>query len=180
MSSLWWVVAVQLVPAADRPYIGGSQNNSLWNLIFGYNGFGRLTGNESGSVGGGGTTGSRWGVTGLLRLFNSDFGGQVSWLIPAAVILLAAGLAVTWRAGRTDRTRAGLIIWGGWLLLTAVVFSLGQGHHPPLLHRRPGPRHRRARRHRRRRPCGPGEPAWPPAPVWPPPWPPPRCGRTCC
>ena len=49
----WWVLAVLLTPAADRPYIGGSQNDSLWNLIFGYNGFGRLTGNESGSVGGG-------------------------------------------------------------------------------------------------------------------------------
>ena len=54
VSSLWWVVAVMAVPASQRPYIGGSQNNSLWNLIFGYNGFGRLTGSESGSVGGGG------------------------------------------------------------------------------------------------------------------------------
>src|SRR6202011_1458924 len=54
VSSLWWVVAVMAIPAADRPFIGGSQNNSLWNLIFGYNGFGRLTGNETGSVGGGG------------------------------------------------------------------------------------------------------------------------------
>ena len=44
----WWVAAVELTPAADRPYIGGSQDNSLFNLIFGYNGFGRLTGNESG------------------------------------------------------------------------------------------------------------------------------------
>ena len=52
-------VLVALWPAADRPYIGGSQNNSLWNLIFGYNGFGRLTGNEAGSVGGGGQAGSR-------------------------------------------------------------------------------------------------------------------------
>ena len=49
----WWVAAVALTPAADRPYVGGSQNNSILNLIFGYNGFGRLTGNESGSVGGG-------------------------------------------------------------------------------------------------------------------------------
>src|SRR5581483_4714904 len=44
VSSLWWVVAVMAVPTGDRPYIGGSQNNSLWNLIFGYNGFGRITG----------------------------------------------------------------------------------------------------------------------------------------
>ena len=48
-------------PAADRPYIGGSQNNSLLNLIFGYNGFGRLSGNESGSVGGRGRGAGRWG-----------------------------------------------------------------------------------------------------------------------
>ena len=66
----WWVAIVQLTPAADRPYIGGSQDNSILNLIFGYNGFGRLTGNETGSVGGTGTTGSMWGPTGLERLFN--------------------------------------------------------------------------------------------------------------
>ena len=49
----WWVAAVALTPASDRPYVGGSQDNSILNLIFDYNGFGRLTGNESGSVGGG-------------------------------------------------------------------------------------------------------------------------------
>ncbi len=127
VSSLWWVVAVMAIPAADRPFIGGSQNNSLWNLIFGYNGFGRLTGNESGSVGGGGTAASRWGATGWLRMFNSEFGGQISWLLPAALILLVAGLVMTWKVSRTDRTRASLVIWGGWLALTGVVFSLGQG-----------------------------------------------------
>ncbi len=64
----WWVAAVQLTPAADRPYIGGSTDNNLLNLIFGYNGFGRLTGNEVGSVGGGlGSAGggSMWGPVGL-------------------------------------------------------------------------------------------------------------------
>ena len=70
-------------PASTRPYIGGSQNNSVLNLIFGYNGFGRLTGNETGSVGGGGQAGTAmWGPTGWLRLFNSEFGGQISWLLP--------------------------------------------------------------------------------------------------
>ncbi|HEY2304007.1 MAG TPA: glycosyltransferase family 39 protein [Acidimicrobiales bacterium] len=127
VSSLWWVAAVMAVPAADRPFIGGSQNNSLWNLIVGYNGFGRLTGNESGSVGGGGGTASRWGATGLFRMFNGEFGSQISWLLPAAVILLLAGLVMTWNAARTDRTRASLVIWGGWLGLTGLVFSLGQG-----------------------------------------------------
>ena len=42
VSAGWWVAAVQLTPAADRPYVGGSTNNSELNLIFGYNGFGRL------------------------------------------------------------------------------------------------------------------------------------------
>lgn len=124
----WWVLAVQLTPAADRPYIGGSQDNSLWNLIFGYNGFGRLTGNESGSVGGGaaGTSG-RWGVTGLTRMFNAEFGTQASWLLPTAGVLLLAGLWWTRRGPRTDRARAALVLWGGWTLVTAAVFSFGQG-----------------------------------------------------
>ncbi len=123
----WWVAVVQLTPAADRPYIGGSQDNNLLNLIFGYNGFGRLTGNEAGSVGGMGAAGSRWGPTGWNRLFLSEMGGQISWLIPSALILLVAGLWFTRRAPRTDRTRAALLLWGGWLLLTGALFSFASG-----------------------------------------------------
>ncbi|MDQ1460425.1 MAG: hypothetical protein QOI08_1909, partial [Actinomycetota bacterium] len=124
----WWVAIVQLWPASSRPYIGGSQNNSFWNVLFGYNGFGRLTGNESGSVGGAtqNSTG-RWGVAGLARMFNSQFGGQISRLLPAALVLLVAGLAFTATRVRTDRTRAALALWGGWLILTGAAFSLGQG-----------------------------------------------------
>ena len=134
VSSLWWVLLVQLWPAGSRPYVGGSRNNSEWNLIFGYNGFGRLSGNEAGSVGGGGfggagggNGGGRWGATGLFRLFNSEFGGQASWLIPGALALLVIGMWFTASAPRTDRTRAGLLIWGGWLVLTGLVFSEAQG-----------------------------------------------------
>ena len=127
LSSGWWVAAVELMPSASRPYIGGSQNNDLISLIFGYNGFGRLTGNESGSVGGFGALGSRWGLTGWNRLFNSQFGGQISWLIPAAIILLGASLLLTFRRPRTDIVRAAFLIWGGSLLLTGAVFSFGQG-----------------------------------------------------
>jgi 4-amino-4-deoxy-L-arabinose transferase-like glycosyltransferase len=128
VSGGWWVTVVQLIPASARPYIGGSQDNSLLNLIFGYNGFGRLTGDEIGSVvGGGGQGGGRWGPTGWLRMFNADYGSQISWLLPSALVLLVAGLFLTWRAARTDRTRASLVLWGGWLVVTAAVFSLGQG-----------------------------------------------------
>ncbi len=127
VASGWWVTIVQLTPASDRPYIGGSQDNSLLNLIFGYNGFGRLTGAESGSVGGGGGGGGQWGPTGITRLFNSAFGGQISWLIPAALVAIGALLVIGRRAPRTDRTRAAVIVWGGWLLMTGLVFSLAQG-----------------------------------------------------
>ncbi|MDQ6741758.1 MAG: glycosyltransferase family 39 protein [Candidatus Dormibacteraeota bacterium] len=127
VSSGWWVAIVELTPAASRPYIGGSQNNSVLDLMFGYNGFGRLTGNENGSVGGFGATGSRWGPTGWDRLFNSQFGGQASWLIPAALIMLAAGLWLTRGRPRTDLTRAALLVWGGTLIVTGAVFSFAQG-----------------------------------------------------
>jgi 4-amino-4-deoxy-L-arabinose transferase-like glycosyltransferase len=126
-AGLWWPVVVTLVPSGSRPYIGGSQNNSIWNVMFGYNGFGRLTGNEAGSVGGGATAGSRWGLTGLARLFNGSFGGQASWLLPAALIVGVGAWACIWRAPRTDRSRAALLLWGGWLAVTGAVFSFGQG-----------------------------------------------------
>lgn len=127
VSAGWWIAIVSLVPAADRPYIGGSQNNSILELTLGYNGFGRLTGNETGSVGGGGGTGGRWGTTGALRLFGSEMGTQISWLLPSALLLLVAGLLFTGRAARTDRSRAALLMWGGWLLVTGLVFSYAKG-----------------------------------------------------
>ena len=129
VSAGWWVAAVVLTPAADRPYIGGSQDNNLLNLIFGYNGFGRITGNESGSVVGGGATGTsgQWGPTGLGRLFGSEMGSQISWLLPAALVLLVVVLVATWRQPRTSRARASMVLWGGWLIVTGLVFSLAQG-----------------------------------------------------
>ncbi|MDT5032502.1 MAG: hypothetical protein QOC94_2673, partial [Actinoplanes sp.] len=126
VSAGWYLAIVELWPASSRPYIGGSQNNSLLELTLGYNGLGRLSGDETGSVGGAGGGGG-WGATGLTRMFDSEQGGQVSWLLPAALILLIGGLALTWRAARTDRLRAGLVLGGGWLLVTGLVFSFMQG-----------------------------------------------------
>jgi 4-amino-4-deoxy-L-arabinose transferase-like glycosyltransferase len=127
VSAGWWVAAVELTPASDRPYIGGSTDNNLFNLIFGYNGIGRLSGNETGSVGGPGAGGSMWGPTGWDRLFLKSMGGQISWLIPGALIGMVAVLWLTRRNPRTDRTRAAFLLFGGWLLLTGLVFSYAQG-----------------------------------------------------
>ncbi|MEB3959572.1 glycosyltransferase family 39 protein [Streptomyces kunmingensis] len=129
----WWVAIVELWPASSRPYIGGSQNNSFLELTFGYNGLGRINGDETGSVGGGGGGGgtgggtSQWGETGIGRMFNSEIGSQISWLIPAALILFAAGVVLTWKAKRTDTARAGFLAWGGALLMTGLVFSFMAG-----------------------------------------------------
>ncbi|HEY6741462.1 MAG TPA: glycosyltransferase family 39 protein [Lapillicoccus sp.] len=124
LSAGWWVAIVELLPKSMRPYIGGSQTNSFLELTFGYNGFGRITGNETGSVGGGG---GNWGATGLGRMFNAEIGGQISWLIPAALILLAAGLYFRGRRPRTDTRRAAYLVWGGWLVVTLLTFSLMAG-----------------------------------------------------
>ncbi|AEY90328.1 integral membrane protein [Streptomyces hygroscopicus subsp. jinggangensis 5008] len=130
VSGGWWVAVVELWPASSRPYIGGSQNNSFLELTFGYNGLGRLNGEETGSVGGGGggAGGSgMWGETGWDRMFNSEIGGQISWLLPSALILLVAGLVATRKARRTSVTRASFLVWGGSLLMTTVVFSYMAG-----------------------------------------------------
>ncbi|WP_258565636.1 glycosyltransferase family 39 protein, partial [Streptomyces sp. WELS2] len=130
VSGGWWVAVVELWPASSRPYIGGSQHNSFLELTFGYNGLGRLNGEETGSVGGGGggpRGGGMWGETGWDRMFGSEVGGQISWLLPTALILLAAGLLATRRARRTSVTRASFLVWGGSLLTTTVVFSYMAG-----------------------------------------------------
>ncbi len=130
-SAGWWVAIVSLWPASSRPYIGGSQHNSILELTLGYNGFGRLTGDEVGSVGGGGGNGGMWGETGLGRLLDSEIGGQIGWLLPTSLLLLAAGLWLTGRATRTgeldSRVRASLVVWGGWLVATAATFSFMAG-----------------------------------------------------
>ncbi|WP_419996401.1 glycosyltransferase family 39 protein [Streptomyces boninensis] len=135
VSGGWWVALVELWPESSRPYVGGSQHNSFLELTFGYNGLGRLNGEETGSVGGGapggggpgGGGGGAWGDSGIGRMFSDSIGGQIAWLLPAALILLAAALVLTRRAARTDVTRAAFLAWGGSLLATAAVFSFMAG-----------------------------------------------------
>ena len=90
LASGWWVAIVELIPAAGRPYIGGSGTNSALELLLGYDGLGRLFGNRpNGSglgsaldglpFGGAGSGGGAFGgVPGVLRLLNDQFGGQIA------------------------------------------------------------------------------------------------------
>jgi len=116
----WWIAVVELWPASSRPYIGGSQDNSILELTLGYNGLGRLSGNETGSVGGG----NGWGATGVLRLFSGENGGQIAWLLPATLVLGAVAL---WFGRHQHRLRASLTLWLTWLLVTGLTFSLMAG-----------------------------------------------------
>ncbi|MFJ3231160.1 ArnT family glycosyltransferase [Streptomyces sp. NPDC086787] len=126
----WWVALVELWPESSRPYIGGSTDNSFLNLTFGYNGLNRVSGSGLPGGGGGGGGGGGIGGTGstsFVRLFNDGLGGQISWLLPAALIMLVAVLVVTRGAARTDTTRSAFLAWGGALLTTAAVFSYMSG-----------------------------------------------------
>ncbi|MEU2268560.1 glycosyltransferase family 39 protein [Streptomyces olindensis] len=127
VSSFWWAAAVSLVPASERPYIGGSTDGTAWNLITGYNGLGRILGGEGNGGGGGGGGGGFSGTAGLGRMFNEILGGQISWLLPFAGIALVGGLVLCGRAPRTDPTRAALALWGGWTVLHYLTFALAEG-----------------------------------------------------
>jgi 4-amino-4-deoxy-L-arabinose transferase-like glycosyltransferase len=127
VSAGWWVAIVELLPASARPYIGGSSTNSILELTLGYNGLGRLSGDETGSVGGGVGNAGWGGATGLQRLFGGEFGSQISWLMPAALLSTVVLIVAAGKAPRTNKTRAFALLWGGWLVVTGLVFSYMQG-----------------------------------------------------
>jgi 4-amino-4-deoxy-L-arabinose transferase-like glycosyltransferase len=114
----WWLTIVELWPDATRPYVGGTTGNSWLDLIFGRTG---------GYLDSATATTPMSGTAGILRVFNNSLGGQVSWLVPLALVGLVAGLLLTLRAPRTDRKRAGYLMWGLWSLVMILVFSFVQG-----------------------------------------------------
>ena len=119
VSGGWWLLIVERWPASSRPYIGGSQTNSALELILGYNGLGRITGDETGSVGGG----MGWGTPSWHRMFDAGWAGQIAWLLPAAF----ASILVVWFLSRERMHRVAALLWGGWLVVTWATFSFSQG-----------------------------------------------------
>ncbi len=129
--SLAWVVAVDLTPASERPYVGSSQTNSEMELAFGYNGIQRLTGalfNRGGpassttnsgftfpvGVAGNGPGGaSENGQPGFFRLLNEQLGPQVSWLLPFAILGFLAAALTSRGTTPTSETESGggLVGW---------------------------------------------------------------------
>ncbi len=125
-TSLPWILIVDAVPASSRPWVGGSQNNTVTDLIFGYNGLGRVEGNGGYIPGGpisrlGGVFG---GQPGPWRLLSDALAAQIAWLLPLAIV---GGIAALWRH-RRQRVRVGLVaMWALWLIVVGYVFSNAQG-----------------------------------------------------
>src|SRR3954452_25375275 len=140
--ALAWPVLVWLTPASSRPWVSGTADNSIWSLIMGYNGLGRLDGQAGGpgggaggvgggGVGGGGGMGSVFGGdTGITRLVDASLGGQAGWLIGMARVGGLA-IAVLTRLRRTDARTGWIIAAGGAFATAAIAFSYAQGiFHP--------------------------------------------------
>ena len=130
-----WILIVDAIPAAPRPYVGGSRNNTVMDLLLGYDGLGRVEGNGVGGGGfGGRAVGGAGGMTGpggvmggspgRYRLLSPAIGGQMGCLTPRAIF--AVGVAV-WFNRRSRVRRAGVAMWIGWTLLYSCIFSIAGG-----------------------------------------------------
>lgn len=119
--SLAWVAAVWLVPASDRPYVGGTNSNNPWEMVFGYNGLGRFSATAD-SAAYRSFTPSFAGDPGPFRLFNTELAGQIAWLLPAALAAVVVLFILRWRP-------ATVVFLGGWFATEVAMFSLVAGMH---------------------------------------------------
>src|SRR5215210_1800233 len=125
-ASLPWVVAVDLTPADQRPYVGSSSYNTVTDLIVGWNGVERLVGSDKDV-----------GDPGPLRLLNPQLAGQIGWLLPLAVVGLVAASWRSWQGRpslplRQQRQQA-FVLWGTWLTSQVVFFSFAGDWDPYYL-----------------------------------------------
>ena len=134
--SLSWMTVVSLVPAHDRPYVDGTQNNSIFSQVFDYNGVARLGGSNVFAGAGhpaaflvhlseASSAPTHRSKPGPLRLLSGVFGRDDGWLLPAALIAALCVLYTRRRADRRDPLRACVVLWGLWLLILAAFFSAG-------------------------------------------------------
>lgn len=128
VSSLWWVALTAVWPG-DKPYVGGSADGSAWDLMVGYNGFGRILGQGAGSAG---SSANPLAGGGGGNLFGSGAGGQISWLVPLSLFALAVVAVSGLRARRAGVAadhlrRGGWVLWGTWLIALGLIFGLQKG-----------------------------------------------------
>jgi len=125
--SLSWIALYTFTPVADRPYVDGSTDNGMIAMVFGYNGGERLGISVPGTLHTFPVIVDVPGIgVGWTKLFGSDYGPEIGWLYPLALVVLVFGLAWTWRARRDEpagQERGGFVMWGVWLVTYGLVFS---------------------------------------------------------
>jgi len=155
-TSLPWFITVDSIPPEERPYVGSSQTNSEFELATGYNGLGHFLGHgirrpgqmpvpprvnaplpgntpPSGNV----LTSTRQlggmmgetGTAGVFRLFNRQIGGQISWLLPLALIGILISLYQVRTGELYGKGRTAVLFWSCWLIPEMIFFSVAQGFH---------------------------------------------------
>lgn len=133
-SAGWFVVLTLLWPASARPYLAGSTDDNFMNLVLGYNGFARVLGRNHPALPDPTGTATAESFRGFgsasptpLRLVSGEFGYEIGWLLPTALMAAVLVVAARGRAPRTDAVRAGAVLFGGWLLIDALVLTLMHG-----------------------------------------------------
>ncbi|CAN5362739.1 glycosyltransferase family 39 protein [soil metagenome] len=141
VSAGWWVLTVQVLPTDARPYISNSTDNNVVSLALGYNGMNRIFGHSEhradtptltppGDIGPPVNPGQHsvfGSQSGLHRLFRSEMGNEIAWLLPVALVALCFGIYLSLRGTLSRTEKAALVTWGGWLLLCGTVFSYMDG-----------------------------------------------------
>jgi 4-amino-4-deoxy-L-arabinose transferase-like glycosyltransferase len=124
-ASLPWVVAVDLTPAEQRPYVGSSSFNTVTDLTVGWNGVERLAGSDEGV-----------GDPGPLRLLNPRLGSQIGWLLAVAIVGLVVASWQSWQGRPSlplNRQQQALLLWGTWLISLLMFFSVAGDWDPHYL-----------------------------------------------
>jgi 4-amino-4-deoxy-L-arabinose transferase-like glycosyltransferase len=122
--SFSWALIVDAVPAASRPFVGGSMANTVVDLALNYNGIDRLAG---------GQTFPNLGRAGPLRLLDPSLSGQIGWWLVLGLIGLAVVVIELRRRPARRRFLVPVVLWGGWFATAAAFFSVARFWHPHYL-----------------------------------------------
>ena len=154
--SLSWVLFYDLTPPDQRPFAGSSKTNSMMELSIGHNGVERFVrrrrpdamanaaAGQTRAAGAQPDAGSApppppgaWArgrgnfidrvPAGPLRLADRQLAGQVGWLLPLAIMGLVFGAAWTGFPARPSPAQRELLLWAGWGLCYAAVYSSAGG-----------------------------------------------------
>ncbi len=130
--SLAWPLAVDLTPADQRPFVGGSTTNSVLELTLGYNGIDRVLQHEDDPSAALLPAALREASSdaGFLRLLNMNYGQEIGWLLAPGIL---SAVAIFWRLFRRRFNRPQSVLAGVsavWLITTYGTLSfMGNSFH---------------------------------------------------